>query len=192
MKHLPASISADAARAKIERGIAFRVDRSLGRIIPTFRSPIETGRPLPFLELAWMPQYLLTFALHGPRAPESVSATVDGYSSQFALFLAEKQVLDDPIDADLPEPELAPERAEYIAREGLLKWVMRHHRTGHVKVGALLSTEVLRYPFWVYYYQRRRGLLDVRVADAVTGELPGSKTKYAIVRAFERVAARST
>ena len=189
MKHLPASISAENARAKIERGIYFRIDRLVGRAIPSFRAPLALARPLPFLEIAWMPQYMMTFALQGPRAPESVCATVDGYSAQFALFLAGNQVIDESLEGDLPEPEVTLDRAKYVAGEGLLKWVMRHHRTGKVKVGASLAVDILRYPFWVYYYQRRRGLLDVRILDAVTGDSPGSKTKYAIVRAFERTAA---
>ncbi|NUM54960.1 MAG: hypothetical protein HUU46_15035 [Candidatus Hydrogenedentes bacterium] len=189
MKHLPATISAETARAKIESSIAFRIDILVGALLPSFRKPLAPARALPYLELVWMPQYLMTFAMHGIRGPETACVTVDAYSSQFALFFAENQVRSGVPDGELPEPDLSPARAEATARANAHKWLLRYHRVRRLTIGALVSIEVLRYPFWVYYYQRRRGLLDVRIADAVTGELPGSKTKYAIVRAFQRAAA---
>lgn len=188
MKYLPATVSAQTAREKIERAIAFRIDSFIGNVLPSFREPLSPARPLPLIEIVWMPQYLLRFAMQGIRGPETALVTVDAYSSQFALFFAERQVLDGTLDGEQPGPELTQQRAESIARANAQKWLLRYHRVRKLTVGALESVEVLRYPFWVYYYQRRRGLLDIRIVDAVTGELPGSKIKYGIVRAFERAA----
>lgn len=191
MRHLPAAIAVEVARSRIERGIAFRLDSILGALLPSFRRPLAPARDLPHLELVWMPQNLMTFAMHGPRGGETVQVTIDAYSTQFALFFAEKQIQNDDVIGERPEAELAPERAESLARAGLHKWLLRHHRRRKLTIGEMITAEVLRYPFWVYYYQRRRGLLDIRIVDAVTGELPGSKIKYGIVRAFERAAQES-
>lgn len=101
--------------------------------------------------------------------------------------MAEHQVRDgDRLEGVLPPPDPVHDRAEALAREGLLKWILRHHRSRKMSVSALLRVELLRYPFWVYYYQRRRGLLDIRIVDGATGEQPGPKMKYAVVRALQR------
>ncbi|MBM3290336.1 MAG: hypothetical protein FJY92_09310 [Candidatus Hydrogenedentes bacterium] len=190
MKHIPAAIAAETARRRVERSFAFRLDALASAVWPSFRRPLSPSRPLPFLELVWMPQYLMTFGMHGVRGPETACVTVDAYSGQFALFFAQAQVRDGDPDGERPTPELAQERAESIARANAHKWLLRYHRARKLTIGAVEAIDVLRYPFWVYYYQRRRGLLDVKIVDAVTGELPGSKTKYGIVRAFERLAQR--
>ncbi len=190
MKHLPATIGANAARAKIEKSKSFRIDRLVAAFVPSFLPPIQTSRTLPFLELVWMPQYLMTFAMHGRRGAETAGVTVDGMTGQFTLFFAEHQVCEGAPEGESPEPAIGPDRAEAIARRAAQSWLLRYHRVRRLNIGALESIAVLRYPFWVYYYQRRRGLLDLRVMDAVTGELPGSKLKYGIVRAFQQTAAK--
>lgn len=135
-----------------------------------------------------MPHYLMTFTMHGRRGVETADVTVDGLTGQFALFFAKHQISEGVLEGDIPVPAIGPERAEALARRGAHSWLLRYHRVRKLNIGALETIEVLRYPFWVYYYQRRRGLLDLRIVDAVTGELPGSKLKYGIVRAFQRTA----
>jgi hypothetical protein len=188
LKHLPATLSAEAARARVEKSKSFRIDRLIAAVVPSFLPPLQTARPLPYLELVWMPQYLMTFAMHGRRGAETASVTVDGLTSQFALFFADHQLREGAPEGELPEPEIGPDRAEAIARRAAQSWLLRYHRVRKLNIGAMQSIEVLRYPFWVYYYQRRPGLLDLRVVDAVTSELPGSKLKYGVVRAFQKTA----
>ena len=190
MKHLPVTISADAARARVEKSKSFRIDRLIAALVPSLLPPIQSARQLPYLELVWMPQYLMTFAMHGRRGAETARVTVDGLTSQFTLFFADHQLREGAPEGEIPDPEIGPDRAETIARRAAQSWLLRYHRVRKLNIGAMQSIELLRYPFWVYYYQRRRGLLDLRIVDAVTGELPGSKLKYGIVRAFQQTATK--
>ena len=59
-------------------------------------------------------------------------------------------------------------------------------------MGDLVSSDLLLYPFWVYYYERKPGALDILIEDAVTGAKGGAKTKAAILNAFKAQEKNST
>jgi hypothetical protein len=75
--------------------------------------------------------------------------------------------------------------AARIARKELLAVIMRQ-RSGRKKPlpGNVVNVELLQYPFWIYYYERRRERLDIRVLDAVTGSKPGPSIRASFLNAF--------
>lgn len=190
MKHLPARVSEDRARRIVEHGFWWNVFR-FARYLPTFRPRLNLSRPLPYLELVWLPRFLIDVELEGPSGADAIMVSVDGIAGHFAIFMAQADVRDAPVDGPAFAPELNVDRVLAHARAGVLNWLLMYQRKRRMTPTGMRVSGLLHCPFWVYYYQRRRGLLDVQIVDAISGERPGSKLKYAIVRAFQRAASGS-
>ncbi len=76
-------------------------------------------------------------------------------------------------------------QAVEIARTQLTTAILRGSGWGSApRLGDVLESDVVGYPFWVYYFERRRGRLDIKLLDAVTGRSPGPKTKATLLQAF--------
>lgn len=177
MRSVPAAVDAQDARARILRRWKHRVAAALPWPRPN-RGPDK-------LERVWLPVHLVTIELL--RGDRSYSATcwVDALRGSFALV-----DLDDPPVEYEPEGDAFPPRidaveAERIARESLITVILRRRsKSGKPTPGDTQSRELLRWPFWVYYHQRRRGFIDIDVLDAVTGRPAGQKIKLGILDAF--------
>lgn len=177
MRSVSAAVDAKDARDRILRRWKHRVAAAL----PWNRSNRRPDK----LEQVWLPVYLVTIALL--RGDRSYAATcwVDALRGSFALV-----DLDDPPVTDEPEgdafpPRLDADEAERIARESLITVILRRRsKSGKPTPGDTQSRELLRWPFWVYYHHRRRGLIDIDVLDAVTGRPAGQKIKLGILDAF--------
>jgi hypothetical protein len=134
-----------------------------------------------------MPYYVIRFEVGGPHGTGVMTVSVDAHAGTFAVFLAQADVVEGPVRGEAFGPALSEEEAIDAARKGLLRALLSQRSKGRrMKPGDVKHVDLLRYPYWVYYYERRRGLLDIRVVDARSGERPGTKTKYAILSAFER------
>ena len=84
---------------------------------------------------------------------------------------------------------LAGAEAEKVDGEGLVKVILRRRsRAGKPLPPKTLRAELLSYPYWVYYYQRRPGLIDIKVLDAATGRPVGNKIKLGVLDAFKAAA----
>ena len=95
-------------------------------------------------------------------------------------------------DVEHFSPTLDEAGAVEAARSGLITAVLRSPGwSAKPRVGSLRSVELLQYPFWVYYFERRRGLLDAKLLDAVTGRPTGGKVKDAMMAAFVEARGRS-
>ncbi len=146
---------------------------------------------MPRIERVWLPYYVVTLKLASPRGEGAVSVSVEGYSGAFAIF----EMHDDLVEGDLEEeafqPMLSEEEAVAIGRRELLRTILRRRGQREKPViEETLGVEVFYYPYWVYYYERRRGLLDIRIQDALTGEKGGNRTRYGILSAFAAVNSR--
>lgn len=152
----------------------------LGRGEPRTLSP-----RLPYAELVWMPHYLITFRVVSPKGPGESDVSVDAYLGAFAIFQMHDQLREGEMEEDAFPPEMPAAQAVADARKRLLQSIMyrRGHRNKPYPEEAL-ALQTFYYPFYVYYYERRRGKLDIKVFDPVRGENPGSKTKNAILRAM--------
>ena len=188
MKHLPARVPEDRARKIAAQGLWWNLFRLAESFIPSFKPALSVAKPLPHIELVWMPYYVIDVGLEGPHGADSIRISVDGYEGQFSVYPFESDARDGDVEGAAFVPALTPEEALRFATAGALNWLLLNQRKRRMTPGAMRVIELLRYPFWVYYYQRRRGLLDLRIVDAVTGERTGSKTKTAIVRAFQHFA----
>ncbi len=139
------------------------------------------------VELIYLPHYAITIPVHQGDAKSAVYAAIEAYSGAFGLQQYKDELLADA--STQPGDSFAPRITEHdaiaLAREGIIRNALRA-RGGRRKFrwNDPESVELLQHPFWVYYYARRRGLIDIRLLDAVTGDKPGTKTKAAVLDAF--------
>ena len=153
-----------------------------------FRRTFRTVFPEPpphKVECVWLPAYLVTIPLQTRERLDDVICSVDALSGSFAIFqMASELESGDPAGESFP-PSIDESEAERIARELLLKTILRRRaRAGKPVPGATRSVEPLLWPYWVYYHRRRGGRIDIQLLDAATGDRPGHKIKLGLLEAF--------
>lgn len=185
MRHVPALVD-EAAVLRLFRGGPLR--RTL-RALRAWLRPAATaarGRPLPFAEVVWMPFYLVTIGLRTPAGDTTVTVSVDAYGGSFALFAMQDALRDGSVPGEHFAPRLDEAAAVAAARRSLLQLILRRRsREGKPVPGDNLAVELVWLPFWVYYFERKRGLLDIKVRDAATGGAVGARMKTAVLDAFD-------
>ncbi len=187
MRHVAPAVSEGRAVEIIDAGWSARLHRSLSVFRPT-----DSDSSRPRAELVWMPSYLITIRLESKQGPSEVTCNVDACSGSFALFQMHDAVADGEAAGETFPPVLDEGRAEKVAREELVKTILRRRsRAGKPLPTKTLRVELLSYPYWVYYYQRRPGVIDIRVLDAATGRPVGNKIKLGILDAFKAAAKSS-
>ena len=173
------------------------------------------GHRRPHLEQLWLPYFLVRFELRSADKTQRAHVLVCGgegtaqVADETALRFAPSPETDDngppappPADAASharPTSTRAPRvfpatlsasdavsRARHTLEVALLSSVRWSRRWPDVQ---LLDVEAVGYPFWVYYFPRRGGMLDAALLDAVTGRRAGPKAKVALLAAL--LAARS-
>ena len=88
-------------------------------------------------------------------------------------------------DGELFPPKLDEAAAVGLGRKELLRAIMRRRgQRDKPYLEETLSTDLYYYPYWAYYFERRRGRLDMAVLDAVTREKGGAKTRAGILSAL--------
>lgn len=176
--YLPPQLSRDDAIGILRRR---RLQR-LRRLV--FRQPVPQVRSSD-VHLIWMPQFLIDLQIESDRGQAIQRVTLDGWCEVFALWNIETQP-----EKGLPAGEFFPPRID--VDEGVRKAIVsltnttlrmrgqrnKPHVLGHA------ATELLYYPYWVYYFERKKGRFDVKIVDGVLGELPGSQVKRAVLEAF--------
>jgi len=134
--------------------------------------------------LVWLPYYHLDFEPPDGTPLPGVESLIDALGGAFAQITLANQSVQDGGAGPTFEPSLNLETAERLGREGWLRRRLLWRSPGAAALGALQRWELIRYPFWVYYYERRRGRLDVKLLDAVNGSRPGAAVKVAFLRAL--------
>jgi len=146
-------------------------------------------KPAPALrvELIYIPHYAITIPVYQAESKSTACAAIEACSGAFTLRRYKDELLSNaPQDlGQVFASQITEDDALEIAQDGILKNALRE-RGGRrtFKWAEPESIELLQHPFWVYYYARRRNLLDIRLLDAVTGDRPGSKTKGGVLDAF--------
>jgi hypothetical protein len=185
MKYLEPRVAEAAALRFFER-------RRLGNLWGLLRQPRAakknptcSERRIPYAELVWLPYYIIRIRLRSARSESETTVSVEGYSGSFAMFQRKADIVDGEPKGETFHPRLDENEAARIARKELLAVIMRQ-RSGRKKPvpGEVVSVELLQYPFWVYYYERRRERLDIRVLDAVTRSKPGPSIRASLLNAF--------
>ncbi len=135
------------------------------------------------IELLWMPAYAFRLGLFRGQMRTSTWVSVDASFGGFALFERVGILKEGLPDESRWPPVLEQAKAEQLARQGLLRHVMR--RRG-VKPYIDATEEVLSYhaPVWAYYYYRYGKKIDLAVLDGYTGSPMGGQMRAAIINAF--------
>jgi hypothetical protein len=141
----------------------------------------STNRRLASIEKVYVPHHL--FILHqSTRSGTEVHYVLVDAVCGFGAYTN----VDPELQKKEPEEPVLPtlfseEKAREKAKEWLTRWNLRRH-TFHVNPPELLGLKVrfFHLPFWVAYYQRPKGRVDVEVVDGTLGYLEGARTKYMI------------
>jgi len=140
------------------------------------------GWRLPHLELVGLPCYRVDLEAGGWGGTRRATYLVDAVSGGAAQLTGEHEWGEGPVGA-LLEPRLTSSEADaetraLFERGALLaKWA----RPRLLAVGA---PELVAYPYWVGYYERRPGRLDLRVLDALSGRPGGAAPRRSLIEAF--------
>ena len=176
--YLPPQLTREDAIGVMGRS-RFSVLRRL--LFRTSAAPVIASR----VHLVWMPHYLIDLEIESNKGTAIQQVTLDTYGSVFALWN-----IDAPPSAGLPEGEVFPPRMDIDAGVGkailALTNTTLHMRgqKGKPHVVGSSAIQLLYYPYWVYYFERKRGLFDMKIVDGAMGERPGNQIKRAILEAF--------
>jgi hypothetical protein len=137
------------------------------------------------MEAVWLPYFRVTVETHRKGKTETVDALIGGHDSSFTIFDWSTTQPDPSNDRQPFDAAIDEAQAEHIARQGLVRFVMRSPGWGaKPTIGRTTSVTQIHYPFWVYYFERRRGTIDVKLLDALTGQHTGTKAKVAFLAAI--------
>ena len=156
-----------------------------GRPVEFF--PTASPEVRPSLELVWLPSFIVPFHVNSRKGAGVITVSVEAWSGAFAIFEMHDMVESGgPLEGELFEPRLGEPEAIAQGRDNLLHTILRQRSFGpKPEIRASGEVELLHYPFWVYYYERRPGRLDIKLIDAVTGAKGGAKTKSGLLAAFQ-------
>jgi hypothetical protein len=185
MKIVPQRVSESQARAWFRRRGFGLLGWLLGLLTP---GKTLKDRTLPRLELIWMPHYLYSVEVCLPRKPSgTMGITVDAWGGVFMVVEMTGDLDEgDPQEAVF-QPMMTPEQAESVGREQLVRALMRRRgQRDKPTPGNTVSHELFYYPFWVYYYQRMPGAIDIGLLDAASGDKTGPRMKRAVLKAFHQ------
>lgn len=178
MRHVQAAVDEARARELLNRG--------WGALLRSLVRPRNAERKF---ELIWMPAYLITIGMRSTQGLSELTCFVDGCSGSFALFDMHDAIVDEDFESKTFAKTVDQGVAQSIAREEIVKVILRRRsRAGKPIPETTKDIELLSYPYWVYYYQRRGGLVDIRVLDAATGRPVGNKIRLGVLDAFKAAA----
>lgn len=178
-KILPARIDVESALKRFRRP-------RLGNLFGLWQAPPvkldEQGQPAS-LELVWMPVYgyLFNFIYKGKQTSAWVS--VDASFGGFALLGRVNDIIEGTPDGEAFSPVLTPEAGERLAREGVIRYILRK-RGLKPSVDDISDRMTFHTPVWVYYFRTIGGKIDLAVRDAYSGDPMGGLVRRAVVEAF--------
>lgn len=176
MRQIVTAVDEATARRVVERTARFRVRKFFSKLL-------RRSNPAS-LELVYLPAYFVSINLRGKKQTSRAGCIIEGFSGTFALFDSKDAFCPFEGEAHSLPPELSEADAERIARESLIRIILRRRsRDAKPIPESIESIELLQYPYWVYYY-RRRTLIDFAVLDAATGMQAGNKIEMSILKAL--------
>lgn len=148
-------------------------------------TPQRKRGELPYLELVWLPHYLVTFQAAHKDGVRPVEVIVGGTEPTAAVIDLAAAEWETSADREHFPATLGDSSAVPVARRALLEVLLRTPGWGRKpEIAEASSVELVQYPLWAYYFARRRATLDVKILDAVTGMAAGSKAKLALLGAL--------
>jgi len=167
-------------RDKVESILAKWEKKRRGLLGPLL-FPDSCKRRLIRVERVYVPHYLFTFHQSARSGVEVHYLLIDAVCGFGAFTNAEPELRREGSQEAVLQTLVPQEKAQEKARDWLAKWNLRRHAF-HWKPPELLSSRALffHFPFWVAYYQRPSGRVDLEVVDGVRGYLEGGRTKHLI------------
>ncbi|MCB9782761.1 MAG: hypothetical protein H6751_07330 [Candidatus Omnitrophica bacterium] len=178
MRIIEPRVSEASALAHFER----REWKNLWGLFRVRSDPTKSPR-LPRTQLVWLPHYIVTVLVDSKIGPGEIDVSVEAHSGSFAIFEMHENLEEkDEVEGEVFDLKIGEKEAVEIGRRELLKTILR--RRGQREKPAIVGSgkvDLFYYPFWIYYYERRRGLLDIQIYDAARGEKGGARTKVGIL-----------
>ncbi len=135
--------------------------------------------------MVWLPCHRVRFPLLKGGREGAFELLIGGHDAAVVRVKGGGLELETAEGHDQFAPTVSVEQAVEIARKQLTLarvrepgWSNQNLDVGRPEV------EQWQYPYWAYYYERRKGMLDVLLLDAVTGTLVGNRTKVAFLSAL--------
>jgi len=185
MLYLPAKLSASDALALFEprKILGWPLD-STPR--PEHLEACQRGGSLPHVELIFFPYHLIEFEVFKRKSQVTIWGLVDAWSGTFLLTEYNRGLLEGDPGAPAFPPKITAEEAVLSARNDLLVSIMwqRSGQATKPTPGGAKAIAQIHLPLWVYYYKRRRKFIDIRVLNALDGEIMGQRAKVGVLSAF--------
>ncbi len=153
------------------------------RVSSKTRVSQSTSPRLPRTQIVWLPHHIVSIQVDSRQGPGEIDISVEAQSGAFAIFQMHENLEDvESVEGEVFDFKIEEKEAIEIGRRELLKTILR--RRGQREKPAIVGAgkvDHFYYPFWIYYYERRRGLLDIQVFDAARGIKGGTRTKVGIL-----------
>lgn len=143
------------------------------------------------VHLLWMPHYLIDLEIESGKGTAIQQVTLDAWGEVFALWNIQEPPSSGKPDGESFPPRLDVDAAVIKATLALTSTTLHMRgQKGKPHVNRHTAVQLLYYPYWVYYFERRAGRFDLKVIDGAMGERPGNQIKRAILEAFIQQARR--
>ncbi len=185
MRHLEAVVPEHAVLPICNTGCSMAWLRIATRFRRDSAGP-ETRR-LPYTEKIWFPYHIFTFEMTSRKDPGVMQVSVEAWSGAFAIFQLGEHLSESPIpEGEVFSPKLSIESCEPLARDNLIHTIMRQRsRIGGKPVpGDIIERETIHYPLWVFYYARKKDVIDIKLVDGMSGRQSGHRTRSGVLEAF--------
>lgn len=196
MRFVRTEVSAERAWRRLHRPPLTRLRRVARRIAGrTEPAPQQLHGKLPYLEVVWLPSHLLTFRTELSERP--AHALVGGFDGTCTVTDLRTVRWEDAPEREVFVPSIDTDNARTIAAGQLARMHARRPGLRGRSVPAAESSELVQYPYWVYYYGRRpmtrwKRRIDLRLLDAVTGQPAGARAKNGFLTALSSTRAAVT
>lgn len=133
--------------------------------------------------MVWMPVYGYLFDLTYKGKQTTAWVSVDASFGGFALLGRVNDIIDGTPEGEVLSPVLTPEAGEALAREGMIRYILRK-RGAKPSADGITDRMTFHTPVWVYYFRTLGGKMDFAVRDAYSGDAMGGLVRRALVDAF--------
>ena len=184
MPHYPPRLPAEAAWGICARAARSWTSALLGQP-PRACPPDPFAEGLPRLALVYIPHYRVDINVTSRKGPGVTHCLLDGCSGAFAIAdFKDSPLLEEP-EAEVLPPLLDEDQAGRAAVAALTRLILGQRSRGPKPTPlGVQSCRRVDWPFWVYYFSRSRGRLDIRACDARTGDAAGNRAKAGILKAM--------
>lgn len=145
----------------------------------------SASKPILRVQLFYLPSYLIKLQVSANDEEKQQHVCVDALDGVLA-FIDPQHLSFSQTGTIKTCPYVLPQdKAEALAVEQYRRHLLRSslHTRVRMEVKGVLSVSSLYYPFWIGFF-KRKGKLDFRVIDAVSGHMQGAAVKPVFIKAL--------